>query len=54
MLGARLPDGNGGVCTSGSNDFGVDLTLTTAWTQFTISLASNRLRTCGVARRFDC
>jgi hypothetical protein len=36
----KVPDRNtdptGGICTSCSNDFGVDLTLTTTWTKYTI------------------
>ncbi|MFL5305294.1 MAG: hypothetical protein ACJ8F1_08775 [Polyangia bacterium] len=40
----KVPDRNtdpvGGVCTSCSNDFGSDLTLTTTWTKFTIPFSS--------------
>ena len=40
----KVPDRNtdptGGVCTSCSNDFGVDLTLTTTWTKYTILFSS--------------
>jgi hypothetical protein len=40
----KVPDRNtdptGGVCTSCSNDFGSDLTLTTTWTKFTLPFTS--------------
>jgi outer membrane protein assembly factor BamB len=40
----KIPDRNtdptGAICTSCSNDFGVDLTLTTAWTKYTIPFST--------------
>jgi hypothetical protein len=40
----KVPDRNtdptGNICTSCSNDFGVDLTLTTTWTKYTIPFSS--------------
>ncbi len=40
----KVPDRNtdavGGICTSCSNDFGTDLTLSTTWTKFTIPFSS--------------